>query len=432
MNRPGHARQAAACLALAVWLVGCSLGTPPQSSNPTPAPSPTLAATHSPLPTPPGADLPPAGLVLWLPPQWDPAGEGEAARLLSDRLQAFTRRTGAPVSVRIKAASGPAGLFSSLAAASAAAPGALPAVIALPRDDYETAAVRGLLAPLDGLATSIDGQDWYAYLSEISVVQGSVYGLPFAGSCLGFVSRAGRGQPPAAWNDALRLGQTVVFAAGSPRAEVITALYLSAGGAVADPQRRPTLQVEPLAQVYTLMRQGADRGLFPIWLAGLTEEEAAWQAYIDRRADAAMAWSDDYLSGAGPGDEFTPIPGLGPDPAVLGTGWVFALTGATLEPRALPVQLAEWLAAPEFLGPWSEAAGFLPARPSALALWKNTPRRSLFDGLARAAHPLPSAELGQIVGTALTGGLVRVVKLEQDPQQAALEAAGRLEVPQQK
>ncbi|MBI4927628.1 MAG: hypothetical protein HY835_07670, partial [Anaerolineae bacterium] len=166
---------AAGCDSLPGWI--------PVPATPTPQGTPEV--TPQPLTTPeviPTATIVvPRELVLWLPPEFDPQAENLAARLLQQRLEQFEKEQGYAIKVRLKAIGGPSSLLESMAAASAAAPMALPSVVALPRPDMETAALKGMLVPLDGLSALIDDPDWYEYARELALVQGEAFGLPFAG-----------------------------------------------------------------------------------------------------------------------------------------------------------------------------------------------------------------------------------------------------------
>jgi hypothetical protein len=82
--------------------------------------------------------------------------------------------------VRIKALDGPGGLLDALSAANAAAPLALPDLILLPRPQLETAALKGLLTPFDGLSASLNNGDWYDYARDLAQLQDSTFGLPLA------------------------------------------------------------------------------------------------------------------------------------------------------------------------------------------------------------------------------------------------------------
>ena len=170
-------------------LAGCE-GLPLPEPSPTVEPSPAVTPTVPPppkdTPTPSG----PVTLTLWLPPEFDPESGTPAGEILKTRLNEFSaRRPNARVDVRIKALDGPGGLLDSLSTASAAAPLALPDLVALPRPTLEVAALKGLLHPFDELTDSIDNSDWYDYARQLARVQNSTFGLPFAGDAMIMVYR---------------------------------------------------------------------------------------------------------------------------------------------------------------------------------------------------------------------------------------------------
>ena len=69
---------------------------------------PTPTATLKISPTPEATEITPTAisretrLVLWLPPEFDPEADNEAARLLKSRLQRFARANAIEVDVRLK------------------------------------------------------------------------------------------------------------------------------------------------------------------------------------------------------------------------------------------------------------------------------------------------------------------------------------------
>ena len=96
---------------------------------------------------------------------------------------------------------GQGGLLDALTATNAAAPGALPSLILLNRQDMETAALKGLILPLDDMTAVMGSTDWYPYAQDLARLQGSIFGLPFAGDALALVYRPVRfPSPPKSWN----------------------------------------------------------------------------------------------------------------------------------------------------------------------------------------------------------------------------------------
>ena len=128
-----------------------TLDAPP---TPTPTLIPTLESTQS-APEP-------IELLLWLPPEFDPANGSPAGKLLQERLDSYTaQRADVRIETRVKASSGTGGLLDSLSTANAAAPLAVPDLVLLPRTSLEIAALKGLLIPYDGLSNAMNADDWY-------------------------------------------------------------------------------------------------------------------------------------------------------------------------------------------------------------------------------------------------------------------------------
>ncbi len=396
---------------------------PPQA---TPTPGPTAAAV-----TPTRVIEPPGEMIVWLPPEFNPQGTDRAAALLRGRLAEFEQQKGVKIEVRLKAASGASGLLESLSAASAAAPLALPAVVALSRPDLEAAALKGLLIPLDGLSAAIDDPDWYPYARELALVQGVTFGLPFAGDGLALAYRPAKIPGGlASWEDVLSSNQGLAFAAASPLGLTTVALYRSVGGEVEDAQRRPILQTDHLAEVFELYRSGAVRGVFPAWLTGYETDAQVWQAYADGRVNACLTWTSTFMKARLPDSLISPLPALGSQPSTLASGWAWAVADPLPERRQLSAQLAEWLAAPEFLAAWSEAAGVLPTRPSEFDAWQDVSLKTVLGQVALTAHARPSTDLLTSLGPVLEEATLKVIRLEAEPSQAAAQAAERLANPE--
>lgn len=431
---------------LLVLLTGCDVlsgiplpdGLPVGGATDTP---PSSNITSLPPTATPGADLsflstttPVPSLVLWLPPEFDPSADTPAGQLLQQRLDEFSRlNNGVRVIVRVKASTGAGGLLESLSAAGAAAPLALPSVIALSRSDLETAALKGLVYPLDGVSTVIDEADWYNYARQIAMVQGATFALPFAGDALIVAYRPAKVvAPPADWEAVFRLGQPLAIPAGDPQALFVLSLYQSIGGAVEDAQRRPTLQPDLLSQVLQLLADGEQRGVFPYWLSQYETTGQVWQAYHDGRVNALVAWLSNYLSELPPDTAALPLPRLNDSPLTLATGWSWAVSDPDPARRALSIKLCEFLAQGDFLASWTEAAGYLPTRPSALAAWSNQSLKTLLSPVAVSAQSRPTVDQLASLGPVLKEATLKVLKRESDPTQAARAASERLAQPEAK
>ncbi len=424
-------------LAAAILLAGCGgdLTAWLQASTATPtAPAvrqtatfaPTSQATRSVTATPSG----PQTLVVWVPPQFDPANNTPAGDKLRARLSSFeTENPGYKVQVRVKAVSGPGSLLESLTASSAAAPAALPSLVALQRSDLETAALKGLVFPLDGLTRTIDDADWYPYARQLALIQGSAFGLPFAGDGLLLLYRPAKlPNPPADWPGLLTANLPLAFPAADSQSLVTLLLYLSAGGQVKDSQGRPALQADPLTKVLKLFDEGARTSVFPNWLSQYQTDGQAWQAYREQRTQLLITWSSRYLADMPADTAAAPLPSLGSQPMTLATGWVWAISDPIPERRAGAIRLAEYLVSSDFLAQWSSTAGYLPTRPSALTAWPNQGLRALLSPIALSAQIRPANDLLLALGPALQEATLQMLKQQGDPSQIAQAAAERLTV----
>jgi multiple sugar transport system substrate-binding protein len=408
------------------WLQSKTATPTPPAPGQTATPVLTSQATSKASATPSG----PQTLVIWVPPQFDPAGGTPAGDKLHARLVSFENENlGFKVQVRVKAATGPGGLLEALSASSAAAPAVLPALVALPRSDLETAALKGLVYPLDSLSHQIDDPDWYAYARQLALIQGSTFGLPFAGDGLILLYRTAKmPDPPADWPAVIKAGLPVAFPAADSQAMTPLLLYLSAGGQVKDSQGRPELQVDPLTRVLNLVNDGVKGNVFPNWLAQYQTDGQAWQAYRDQRTQLLITWSSRYLADLPADTAAAPIPSLGSTPMTLATGWVWAVSAPLPEQRTAAVHLAEYLVNSDFLAQWTSAAGYLPTRPSALTAWTNQGLRALLSPIVLSAQVRPSNDLLLGLGPVLQDATLQVIKQQGDPAQAAQAAAERLSV----
>jgi ABC-type glycerol-3-phosphate transport system substrate-binding protein len=302
-------------------------------------------------------------------------------------------------------------MLNALSLTSAAAPNVLPDLILLSRSDFEMAALLGLLHPIDGLSTSLDGPNWYSYAQQLGHIQNTGYGLPFLGDALVLVYYPELGQI-VAWEDVLESKGHIAFPAGNAQALIGLSLYASAGGEILDSQGLPTLEQEALTRVLTLVSDGVSKEVFPPSLANITNEAQALQIYRTGSANKAMVW---YLSYRPDEDgAVTPLPGLDSMPFSYASGWIWALAGAKPENQQLAVELAEFLVAEDFIAEWTQETGYLPTRPSIVEEGDRT-----LTAILESAHPIPSGDVLAVLGPLMQEALTRVLNSEKPEDVAA-------------
>jgi multiple sugar transport system substrate-binding protein len=417
-------------------LVGCSGVFPSaggQGVNQTPSALPTSAPMPATTQLPQDTATPagPVTLVVWVPPQFDPASGTSAGNLLKARLAEFTtRRPGVQVEVRVKAASGVGGLLDTLTTASAVAPRALPDLVALPRSVLETAALKGLLHPFDGLTTAMEDLDWYEYARQLAHLQNSTFGLPFAGDAMALAYHpSANSSPPSNWSAALKSTGPLAFAAADPQALLTLTLYQAAGGPVQDDQGRPILDAKVLAEVLTFYQEAAKNGLLPEWTAQLQTDDQVWESLKQKRANQAATWASHYLTEPMTDTTQAPLPTQSGTPFTLATGWMWALASPQPERQELSAQLAEFLTDRDFLTRWTEAAGVLPVRPSSLQTSPGSVSKLLQSRILLSARSFPPADIMSSLGPVLQQATLQVLKGESNPQAAAQAAAKSLAGP---
>ena len=396
---------------------GCSSLEPFLASLTPPTPVPTRTARLTPTPPPLPTETAPAepetsSLRVWLPAQFNLSEENSAAELLAQRLKEFeSQHADLKIEVRLKTAETEGDILNALSITSAAAPGALPDLVLLSRSDLETAALLGLLHPIDGLSNSLDDPNWYSYAQQLAHIQNTGYGLPFLGDALVLMYYPELGQI-VTWEDVLASEGDIVFPAGNPDGLIGLSLYASAGGEILDSQGVPMLDQEILVRVLTLVEDGISKEIFPPSLANVTNEAQTLQIYRGGSANKGIVW---YLSYRPLEDgAVTPLPGLGDLPFSYATGWVWALAGSDPEKQQLAVELAEFLVAEDFIAEWTRATGYLPTRPSIVEDGDRT-----LTAILESAHPIPSRDVLAVVGPLMQEALTRVLNGEQPEDVAA-------------
>ncbi len=415
-------------IAISLFLLAGCANITSLLSTPEPATVPTSTVTAITTPTIPATPtVTPGGprtLRIWVPPQLDPTAETPAGTLLQERLDEFlARRPDLRIEVRVKAESGPGGLLSSLKATRAAAPSILPDLVALSRADLESATANGLLHPLDGLSTLPDDPDWYPYARQMAHIQNTTFGLPFAGDALALVGY--RYPLPATWNE-LSDETLFIFPAASPRALFSLSLYLSAGGMLQDNQGLSALDETIMADVLSFYLPPAENDFIPASVTTYENDDQAWNAFREQRGNLVVSWTSRYLKERPASLALAPLPGLKTGPYTLATGWSWALAGPDPEIQPLAVELAEFLSDSQFLAEWTQAAGYLPTRPTALSSWTDANAQIILTQIAESAHLLPSQDLLATLGPLFSEATLSVLDGEQLPLAAAQAATEQL------
>jgi multiple sugar transport system substrate-binding protein len=407
--------------------------TSPTISSPTDVP-PIVATTVAPPPVV-TAPLPSqlTTLTIWVASDFAPDPTTDSGTLLQERLTAFEQaNTGINIIVRIKDKDGPGGLLETLAAANAAAPAALPDLIALEPIALNTATVKELLAPLDGLIEKPAAPEWYDHAIAASQVGGGFFGLPFASEAEVLAYRTfSYSSAPHTWSDILAGPSPFLFPAGDPDATFTLIQYLALEGPLFDESGRPSLDPATLTDVLAFYGTAHASNILALSASQYTSANETWSAFLAEKAFSVVAPLSTLLKeGEFESTSAIPLPTrIEPGTSFTET-WSWAVVAQDPARQEIASRLLQWLILPEFLGPWTYSLGLLPPTASALALWPEGPESALASSLVTLALPSPSAEILATFGPPLRTATLSVLQYGATPSSAALTAAKALQNPE--
>jgi ABC-type glycerol-3-phosphate transport system substrate-binding protein len=357
----------------------------------------------------------------------DPVSGSTAGKIFKDRLEEFQlNHRNLELELRIKEASGAGGLLDSLSVTSAAAPLALPDLIALPNSDLETAALKGLLHPIDELDEEALEADWYEYAQMLATIQARTYGLPFAGESYALVYNSEEiPSPPGDWSATLNTSVPLAFPAADPQAIFTLSQYLAKGGVIRDDEGRPYLDTEIFTDVLIYFQEAELTGVMPSWLTQYESDQQIWEAHQNNQANMVVTSTSNYLDDIPETSSISVMPTPDGSPFALATGWIWAIPTHQPEHQEISLELAKFLTESEYLADWSEAAGYLPTRPSALERWSQANLRSVLNTISLSAQIMPSFDVLTSVGPVMKEATEQVLNRQFDPDfaaQAAFEA----------
>jgi len=392
-----------------------------------PTAKPTDDAVVTPRPSETASPTPSAGvseLTIWLPPAFRSDSNSPGGNALNARIEAFeSAHPGLSVAVRIKAAAGSGGLRDSLATAAAAAPGALPDLVALDQSNLRAAAIKGLVYPLDALLPADAWSADYPFARAAAVIDDRHFGLPFAGDAIVLANTLVPSAGPQRWEETYGWTQPVFLPLGDSRSLFLFFGYYAAGGEPMLTMAGAALQSVPLEEELVWLNSMRESGVLSLRSLQIDSFEASFLAIENFGECAATLYSVATASG----DFF---PGYLPTPSgekfSLATSWSWAV--ATPDPRrqTQAAELVAWLSAPQFLAEWTLVQGVIPPAAAVLDVWPAGARKTLLAGILENAQAFPDDEISAFAGPVLAKAARRVLLEGMTAADAAEEAVRAL------
>jgi maltose-binding protein MalE len=413
----------------------------------TPAPTATLAPVETPAPqtpvesaapqTPaetatPAADAP-ITLTLWLPTRFLPGEDNAAGQVWQGQMDAFAQsEDGTASRIVVKQDHGPGGLLDLLRAARPVASSVLPDIIALDNADLEAAARAGLIQPIDALIPADLLDDRFPFVRDLTTINGETFGLIYSADLEHLITLDQ--DPPTNWLDLLNGEQRYVFAphdgaphgGGKNASDAVIAHYLSSAGTLLDDLGQPLIKPAVLESLLEKYQTAQQSGILPGNFLDLTSPDDAWTTWRATRSGLGQIQATRFMSVAQrmPNVLAAPLPGLLRPTASIGRGWALAVVTRDARRQAAVARLLQYLLAAPTSSAWTQAAGVLPGRQSALDTWDQaSPYTSFIRDQLLQAQAAPPAAVLNVIGPALRKAVDDVLTGRASPGEAAQDAA---------
>lgn len=386
-------------------------------------------------PTTEAASTTPQNLVIWWPEPLAPLDNESAAEILSEQISAFQRENPSIlVEFRLKKSGDVGGLLSTLHAAAAVAPGALPDLTLLHRADLLSAVqdTNSLLLPLDNTELSALLVDIPAVGVALGSVDEVLFGLPYA---LSVQHVAARGQqsvlPRFQFDDLLGSDSLFFFPAGQSGGvnEVFLSQYVAAGGQWTDLTQN-TINANALFDTLAFYEQAVAEGVIDPAVLEYTSPAAYQEAWLTGSPSAwAAVSSTTYLRLLEDGQLLSAgvIPTRTGQPVSVVDGWLWVVTTPDSERQARAVQFLLWMMNAGRQGQYTRAVPILPSQQSALRQMSDR-AYTLFieDLIANAVPTLTESESGA-AARAIQNALAEVINGGRTAEEATQDVLLQLE-----
>ena len=385
------------------------------------------AGTATPVPATPTPAPEQRTIRVWWPDELYPAEDSEAADILQSQFDLFRQTYSSyTVEIRRKRSHGLGGILSSLRTAAPVAPGALPDLTLMRREDLITAAQEGLIVPLDDwMPADLSGNNLFSGVRALGEVGGVLYGIPYALNARHTLYRASVFEaPPQTFDDVLQAETPYLFAANdTPVSWTVLLQYLAAGGQLVDEDGTATLSTDALQTVLEFYAEGEAAGIFTPALLDYTQPQDYWNVFVTGEAHLVTVDTRTYLSQQASVQSVAPsiIPTANGTSLTVVDGWMWVVTTPNPDHQRQALAFLSWMMRVSHQSAFSEAFGVLPSQLRALRLWENQAYADFAQQLITTAVVFPEARRNNVAAVALQNAVLDVIKGV--PPQTALDEA---------
>lgn len=369
-----------------MWmLVACGGGADNESTaTPTIAPpsaTPLAGAQSTPLPT---SEVTPASmmsLTIWWPEPLAPVDRPEVTRLIGEQIEAFDRAEDNLIDIefRLKRYQDVGGIMATLRTASSVAPGVLPDLTLIRREELLAAVQSELVFPLERLILSATLGDLYDSAIALGQVDGQIYGLPYLVDVRHIAYRAAlladSLETPELihdWSFAAVLERNKAWVFPARRTTGINATlyaqYIDAGGTQPDSAGTFVLNADAFRTVLTFYERAYEQGI----VGAQVLEYATVNDYVaDLTAGivpAAVLDSTTYLRLIAEGEDLrsASLPTASGNSVSILNGWMWVLTTNNADQQEIASRFMGWMMDADRQRDYAATVYMLPSQRTAL------------------------------------------------------------------
>ncbi|MEM6526699.1 MAG: extracellular solute-binding protein [Chloroflexota bacterium] len=411
-----------------VALAGCDAFSPAgnaQQSTPTPSPTSTPEVAATLIPTVEATPDEPESLVIWLPDVLIPAVAGEDnIDLLNQQIAEFGASMDVTIEIRRKRVRDVGGILPTLRTAKDIAPGVIPDVTLVQREDLLAAADLEVAYPVEGIVPSGIIGDLYESALRLGQVDGELFGVPYALEIQHVVyDDSVTNLRDSSFETYLEADVPFTFPAARATGLNNTFLvqYLAAGGTLG-PNGELQVNEEALLQTLRFYEEGVDADLITSQVLDYTRAlEYRSVLTTDDAFGAAVVSSQVYMELLDSDAAF----GVGALPTASGDqttsldGWMWVMTTADSDQQSIVADFIDWMLDVNRQGEYVRSLALLPSQRGAFRAWYGEAYDEAFINTLLENAQLPLIETtGGTAPRAIQTALEGVIAGEQTAREA--------------
>ena len=158
------------------------------------------------------------------------------------------------------------------------------------------------------------------------------------------------------------------------------------------PETRQLILEEPaLGRVLAFYAQSKAARVLPSSIVDLTTLDDCWTLYAEDVVSMTQVSARRYLAGRDSlkSTSFAPLPGWSGPAVPIASSWAIGIVTKDPVRQQAAAEWLSWFLASQRIGPWTCAAGWLPATPVAWSSWGSDPYFEFLQNQLAAAVPGP-------------------------------------------